>query len=68
MTTVPLSPPGLSSVDIGELAAQQALTVHELTPLRASLEDVFMELTSTSVEYRSHTVDEAAAHDALPVR
>jgi ABC-2 type transport system ATP-binding protein len=59
---------GLSSVDIGELAAQQALTVHELTPLRASLEDVFMEMTSTSVEYRSHTLDEAAAHDALPVR
>jgi ABC-2 type transport system ATP-binding protein len=59
---------GLSSVDIGELAAQQALTVHELTPQRASLEDVFMEMTSTSVEYRSHTVDKAAAHDALPVR
>ena len=36
---------GLSSADIGELAADQALTVHELTPLRASLEDVFMELT-----------------------
>ena len=59
---------GLTSVDIGELASQQALTVHELTPLRASLEDVFMEMTSTSVEYRSHTVDEAGAHDALPVR
>src|SRR6202167_1637148 len=59
---------GLSSDDIGELAAQQALTVHELTPLRASLEDVFMEMTSTSVEYRSHTVDEAGVHDALPVR
>ena len=35
---------GLSSADIGELAADQELTVHELTPLRASLEDVFMEL------------------------
>ena len=28
--------------------------MHELTPLRASLEDVFMELTDASVEYRSH--------------
>ena len=37
---------GLSSADIGDLAADQELTVHELTPLRASLEDVFMELTS----------------------
>ena len=46
---------GLSSAVIGELAADQELTVHELTPLRASLEDVFMELTSASVEYRAHT-------------
>jgi ABC-2 type transport system ATP-binding protein len=59
---------GLSAADIGDLAADQELTVHELTPLRASLEDVFMELTSTSTEYRSHTADEAGAHVALPVR
>ena len=44
---------GMTSADIGELAARTALTVHELTPLRASLEDAFMELTSDSVEYRS---------------
>jgi ABC-2 type transport system ATP-binding protein len=59
---------GLTSATIGDLAADQVLTVHELTPLRASLEDVFMELTSTSVEYRSHTEDQVAAPDALPVR
>jgi ABC-2 type transport system ATP-binding protein len=59
---------GVSSADIGELAAHQALTVHELTPLRASLEDVFMELTSDSVEYRTHPHDQSAAPDALPVR
>ncbi|HEX4433245.1 MAG TPA: ATP-binding cassette domain-containing protein [Acidimicrobiales bacterium] len=59
---------GLSSADIGELAAGQELTVHELTPLHASLEDVFMELTSSSVEYRSHAPDQAAAPDALPAR
>ena len=46
---------GLSSSAIGELAAGQALTLHELTPVRASLEDVFMELTSDSVEYRSRS-------------
>ena len=55
---------GLSSADIGELAADQALTVHELTPLRASLEDVFMELTSDSVEYRSLATDTVPAPDA----
>jgi ABC-2 type transport system ATP-binding protein len=58
---------GLSAADIGELAADQELTVHELTPMRASLEDVFMELTSTSVEYRSHSHDHSTAPDALPV-
>jgi ABC-2 type transport system ATP-binding protein len=58
---------GLSSADIGELAAEQQLTVHELTPVRASLEDVFMELTSSSVEYRSHTTERVAA-GAVPAR
>ena len=42
--------------------------MHELTPLRASLEDVFMELTSSSVEYRSHTDDRSPRADALPTR
>jgi ABC-2 type transport system ATP-binding protein len=59
---------GLSSAQVGELAADQELTVHELTPLRASLEDVFMELTSDAVEYRSHAHDPAPAAAALPVR
>jgi ABC-2 type transport system ATP-binding protein len=58
---------GLSSADIGELAADQQLILHELMPVRASLEDVFMELTSASVEYRSHTLDHAPA-DALSGR
>ncbi len=44
---------GMPAADVGELAARDALTVHELTPLRASLEDAFMELTSDTVEFRS---------------
>jgi ABC-2 type transport system ATP-binding protein len=44
---------GVPSARIGEIAAQASLTLHELTPVRASLEDAFMELTSDSVEYRS---------------
>jgi ABC-2 type transport system ATP-binding protein len=59
---------GLTSADIGVLAADQELTVYELTPLRASLEDVFMEMTSSSVEYRSQTDDKVAVRDALPTR
>jgi ABC-2 type transport system ATP-binding protein len=44
---------GMSSSDIGELASRRSLTVHELTPVSASLEDAFMELTSDAVEYRT---------------
>jgi ABC-2 type transport system ATP-binding protein len=44
---------GLSSAAVGDLASEHALTIHELTPLRASLEDAFMELTSDEVEYRA---------------
>ena len=44
---------GMSSAEVGELATDRSLTVHELVPLRASLEDAFMELTRDSVEYRT---------------
>jgi ABC-2 type transport system ATP-binding protein len=44
---------GMPAAAIGELAAAQSLTVHELTTVRASLEDAFMELTRDAVEYRS---------------
>ncbi len=44
---------GMTSAEVGELASQRSLTVHELVPLRASLEDAFMELTRDSVEFRT---------------
>jgi ABC-2 type transport system ATP-binding protein len=44
---------GMSAAAVGELASAQELTLHELAPVRASLEDAFMELTSDSVDYRS---------------
>ncbi len=47
---------GMSAAEIGELAMRRSLTVHELTPVRASLEDAFMELTSDEVEFRSDSV------------
>ncbi len=43
---------GLSAPQIGDLAARHGLRVHELTPVTASLEDAFMELTHDEVEYR----------------
>jgi len=43
---------GLTSDQIGELAAAQQLILHELTPLQVSLEDAFMSITKDSVEYQ----------------
>jgi ABC-2 type transport system ATP-binding protein len=43
---------GLTAAQIGDLAARDRLRVHELTPITASLEDAFMELTQDEVEYR----------------
>ncbi|HEX4539472.1 MAG TPA: ABC transporter ATP-binding protein [Acidimicrobiales bacterium] len=42
---------GLAEADIGELAAQQQLVLHELSPQAASLEEAFMELTADALEY-----------------
>jgi ABC-2 type transport system ATP-binding protein len=46
---------GLTAPEVADLAARDGLRVHELTPVTASLEDVFMELTHDDVEYRQHT-------------
>jgi ABC-2 type transport system ATP-binding protein len=42
---------GWPAADIGELAAQAGIALHELTPQMASLEEAFMELTHDSLEY-----------------
>ncbi|MBW4077465.1 MAG: ABC transporter ATP-binding protein [Acidobacteria bacterium] len=46
-----LSVRGIDQIAIGDLAAQLSLTLHELSPQSASLEEAFMELTEDSVEY-----------------
>ena len=43
----------MTSVAIGDLAAAHGIAVHELTPLDASLEEAFMEVTGGSVEYHA---------------
>jgi ABC-2 type transport system ATP-binding protein len=52
---------GMTSAEVGELAAHRSLTMHELIPLRGSLEDAFMELTHDSVEYQPHQASPAMA-------
>jgi ABC-2 type transport system ATP-binding protein len=43
---------GLPAPSIADLAFKAGLRVHELSPHRTSLEDVFMDLTREAVEYR----------------
>ena len=44
---------GLDVSAIGDLAASHHITVHELTPRHASLEEAFMDLTRDSAEYHA---------------
>jgi ABC-2 type transport system ATP-binding protein len=48
-----LSVAGLECSEIGDVAAQHRITIHELSPQRASLEEAFMELTRDSVEFHA---------------
>jgi ABC-2 type transport system ATP-binding protein len=47
-----LSVAGISAQEIGDIAFDQRLALHELSPQLASLEEAFMELTHDSVDYR----------------
>ena len=46
---------GLTSDQVGEAAFAAGIVLHELTPQRASLEDVFMTLTAGDLEYEHKT-------------
>jgi ABC-2 type transport system ATP-binding protein len=48
-----LSVAGLSASEIGDIAFDRRLPLHELSPQLASLEEAFMELTQDSVDYRA---------------
>jgi len=45
---------GLDAARIGDEALAAGVALHELGPVQASLEDVFMELTSDMVDYHGH--------------
>jgi ABC-2 type transport system ATP-binding protein len=47
-----LSVVGLNAEEIGDIAFDRRLPLHELSPQLASLEEAFMELTQDSVDYR----------------
>jgi len=52
---------GLSAEQVGEIAAANKIVLYELTPIQASLEEAFMELTRDEVEYKSVESVELAA-------
>jgi ABC-2 type transport system ATP-binding protein len=49
---------GLETGRIWELAFENAVRLHELTPVHASLEQAFRELTAASVEFRGDAPDQ----------
>ncbi|TWP36204.1 ABC transporter ATP-binding protein [Leekyejoonella antrihumi] len=53
---------GLPAPRIGELASQHGAVLHELTPLRASLEEAYMDMTKDAVEY--HAISTTTSQDA----
>jgi len=50
---------GPDTATIGDAALAAGIAVHELRPLRSSLEDVYSRVTETSVEYATETEEEA---------
>ncbi|HEX4222431.1 MAG TPA: ATP-binding cassette domain-containing protein, partial [Pseudonocardiaceae bacterium] len=52
---------GISSGEIGRIALANSVLLEELTPLQASLEEAFMELTQDAVEYRTESLEGATA-------
>jgi ABC-2 type transport system ATP-binding protein len=56
---------GLTNEQVGDAAAEHGIAIHELTPQQASLEDAFMTLTRSAVEFGTpvdgKTPEEAAA-------
>ncbi len=51
---------GLAIGEVGDLARDEGIALHELSPQLASLEAAFMELTRESVEFPAHTEPAAA--------
>jgi len=51
---------GMAADMVGDIAFEQGIRLHELTLLRASLEEAYMEVTADSVEYHAEARTGAA--------
>jgi ABC-2 type transport system ATP-binding protein len=52
---------GMTAEEVGDIAYEKGMRLHELATIRASLEEAFMELTASSVEYHAEPRSPAAA-------
>ena len=57
---------GLVASQVGDIAFEHGVRLHELTVVRASLEAAFMELTADSVEYRGTENEQGQPGHAQP--
>jgi ABC-2 type transport system ATP-binding protein len=55
---------GITAETIGDIAFDQGIRLHELTMVRASLEEAFMELTASSVEYHAGIPEAATTSES----
>jgi len=51
---------GVTAEEIGARAAAEGFTLHELSPVEASLEEAYMQITKDAVEYRGPDSDQPA--------
>jgi ABC-2 type transport system ATP-binding protein len=56
---------GLTAEEIGEAAAAHGIVLHELSPVRASLEEAFMDVTRDDVEYHGTLTVEHEPEEVL---
>ena len=49
---------GLDVAAVGDLAYENGVRLHELAPAQASLEQAFMELTASSVQFHAGVPDQ----------
>jgi ABC-2 type transport system ATP-binding protein len=56
---------GLDPSQVGDLAYENSVRLHELAPIHASLEQAFMELTASSVEFRAGVPSNAGAGEQV---
>jgi ABC-2 type transport system ATP-binding protein len=57
---------GLATAQVGDLAYDNGVRLHELASAQASLEEAFMELTGAAVEFRAQRLDSPGGTNAGP--